>query len=259
MTRQHKKPFPWFIWHRRLGLIALILLIILAVTGIALNHTEELELDHKIVSSDWILDWYGLNPHGEINSFVIHQDARITQWGDKLFINDNLLTDSQDTLLGAAASGNQILVAALSNSLLLLDANGELIEQTSPGFMPLKRIGNQDRLIIAESHDGTFYLADKDMVSWQQTDPVDVHWSQSDDLPVAWQQRIKRNWRGNGLTAERVILDLHSGRFFNSRWGVYLMDASAIIMLLLGLSGSWIWWSRKQKMSTKKHFQKHHR
>jgi len=259
MTRQHKKPFPWFIWHRRLGLVALLLLIILAVTGIALNHTEELELDHKVMANDWILNWYGLNPKGDASSFVINDTARITQWGGKIFFNGNLLTDSSDTLIGAAASGKYILVIALSNSLLLLDDNGELIEQTSPGFMPIKKLGNIGELIIVETQDEKFYMADKNIISWQQTDNKDAQWILPVELPTYWQQRIKRNWRGTGLTAERVILDLHSGRIFNARWGVYIMDASAIIMLLLGFSGGWIWWSRKQKMSSKKHFQKHHR
>jgi hypothetical protein len=259
MTRQHKKPFPWFIWHRRFGLVALLLLIILAITGIALNHTEELKLNHKIIANDWILDWYGLNPEGEAISFVINNDARITQWGEKVFFNDNLLTDTQDRLIGATASGKYILVIALSNSLLLLDANGELIEQISPGFVPIKHLGRLGASILVETHNGKRYQADKNIVSWQEIETKDAQWSTAVDLPTAWQQRIKRNWRGNGLTAERVILDLHSGRFFNASWGVYIMDASAIIMLLLGLSGSWIWWSRRHKISTKKHFQKHHR
>jgi hypothetical protein len=259
MTRQHKKPFAWFIWHRRFGLVALLLLIVLAITGIALNHTEELELDHKIVANEWILDWYGLNPKGKAISYVINDKMRITQWGDKLFYNDNLLMDSQVTLLGAATSGKNILVVAFANNLLLLDANGELIEQTSPGFMPIVKLGNLDKQVVVETQGGKLYQADKDIVSWQEIADAKVLWSQPVDLPVYWQQRIKRNWRGNGLTAERVILDLHSGRIFNARWGVYIMDTSAMIMLLLGFSGSWIWWSRRRKISRKKHFLKHHR
>ena len=57
---------------------------------------------------------------------------------------------------------------------------------------------------------------------------------------------------------ERVILDLHSGRLFNQAWGIYLMDASAIIMIWPGLSGTWIWWSRNRKIKNKRHYQKHH-
>ena len=70
--------------------------------------------------------------------------------------------------------------------------------------------------------------------------------------------KMKQAYRGQGLTLERVMLDLHSGRLFNQTWGVYLMDASAVIMMWLGISGTWIWWSRNKKMKTKRHYQKHH-
>ncbi|HKJ20122.1 MAG TPA: hypothetical protein VJ993_05635, partial [Woeseiaceae bacterium] len=43
-------------------------------------------------------------------------------------------------------------------------------------------------------------------------------------------------WRGRGLTVERMVLDLHSGRIFDMS-GVLLMDLVALCMIVLGLSG----------------------
>ncbi len=40
MTNRKPKKFTAFLWHRRIGLFALLLVIILAITGIMLNHTE---------------------------------------------------------------------------------------------------------------------------------------------------------------------------------------------------------------------------
>jgi len=43
-------------------------------------------------------------------------------------------------------------------------------------------------------------------------------------------------WRGQGLTVERVLLDLHSGRILAAA-GVWLMDVVAVCMIVLALSG----------------------
>jgi uncharacterized iron-regulated membrane protein len=55
---------------------------------------------------------------------------------------------------------------------------------------------------------------------------------------------LQRSYRGIGLSAERVMLDLHSGRILG-RAGVYLVDAAAIVFLLLAVSGTWLW-ARRQ-------------
>lgn len=61
-----------------------------------------------------------------------------------------------------------------------------------------------------------------------------------------------RQWYGiseaNGNMAEvvtwdRVLLDLHTGRFFGEA-GIYVMDAAAILLLLLALSGIYNWIKR---------------
>lgn len=231
--------------HRYLVIALLLLLAILAITGIFLNHAKSLELHQRTIANDWLLDWYGLNPEGDAISFAL-ENARITQWDDRIFYDDHLLTDTQDQLIGAARAGKNILVVALTNSLLLLDANGELIEQTSPAFMPIKKLGNNGKFIIAETQDGKLYKSDKNIVSWQIINTSNAQWSQAGTLPTDWQQKIKRAWRGNDLNAERVILDLHSGRFINAGWGMYIMDAGAILLLLMGMYGGWIVWTHKK-------------
>ena len=49
------------------------------------------------------------------------------------------------------------------------------------------------------------------------------------------------------LPLERVMLDIHSGRLLG-RYGPFLVDGAAFILLLLSLSGIWIQWrSWRQK------------
>ena len=57
-----------------------------------------------------------------------------------------------------------------------------------------------------------------------------------------------------GLSLERLLLDVHSGRIFG-RYGPWVVDAAAIALLMLGLSGVWIY-VRSIKQGKLRH--KHH-
>ena len=119
MTRHHKKSFPFFLWHRRLGLLALLFIVILSITGIMLNHTQALELDSQTIDNNWLLDWYGLNPSGEPISFTVGQHL-VTQWDQQLFFDDRTIGTDQEPLLGAIKS-NGIVILLMTEKILLLD------------------------------------------------------------------------------------------------------------------------------------------
>jgi uncharacterized iron-regulated membrane protein len=55
---------------------------------------------------------------------------------------------------------------------------------------------------------------------------------------------LRSAWRGTGLSLERVLLDLHSGRILGEA-GVWLVDAAALLFLLLAGSGVWLWGRRR--------------
>lgn len=257
MTRHNKKPFPFFLWHRRLGLLALLFIFILSITGIMLNHTDSLKLDSQMIENNWLLDWYGLNPTGEPLSFTAGQHL-VTQWGQQLFFEDRTIGTEREQLMGAIKS-NGIIILLMTNRILLLDDKGHLIEQLKPAFAPFKQVGKHNGFVVVETSSNDLYIADRDIVSWQSISSGQINWATPTKPDTHQQEKIRQSYRGNGLTLERVILDLHSGRIFNAGWGIYIMDISAILMLVLGISGTWVWLSRKQKMKTKRHYQKHHR
>ena len=51
---------------------------------------------------------------------------------------------------------------------------------------------------------------------------------------------LRAQYRGRGLTVERVLADVHSGRIF-ARAGTLIMDAVAVFMIVLSLSGFVLW------------------
>src|SRR5690349_2498017 len=47
-------------WHARIGFAALLFFLLIAVTGVALNHGSDLGLDSRQVHAAWLARWYGL-------------------------------------------------------------------------------------------------------------------------------------------------------------------------------------------------------
>ena len=223
-----------------------------------LNHTESLALDDNMVESDWLLDWYGLNPKSSPLSFSANEHI-VTQWDEQLFLNTRALSTDRQQLRGATVV-NHIIVIARQHDLLLLDEQGELIERinTPNNSSNIKRLGTRDDHIIIQTGSDHYFQADEQIIGWSDTRPGNIHWSTPTTISDDQQQSLIQIYRGNGLNLERIILDLHSGRIFNRDWGIYIMDASAVILLWLGFSGIWVWLSRQRKMKTKKHYRKHH-
>lgn len=262
MTKRKNKRFTAFLWHRRVGLLALILIIILAITGIMLNHTERFKLDETYISSSWLLSWYGIEPENKPISYrVKNNDSNhvISAWQQQLFFDDTAITTLQQSIHGAIAA-EQFIVVALDNEIILLSFDGEFIERvsTSISFSNIQRLGMKYRRPVIETSEPLYYMADEHILDWDVIINEEIEWTEKYTLSEEEYDQLLTAYRGSGLKLERVILDLHSGRIFG-QYGIYLMDAAAIALLWLSLSGLWVWSSRRRKMRKKKHYQKHHR
>jgi len=58
MRRRRLVGYLWH-WHRRVGVVVAIFAVLLAVTGIVLNHTAQLGLDRSFVPWPWLMKVYG--------------------------------------------------------------------------------------------------------------------------------------------------------------------------------------------------------
>jgi len=114
-------------WHRRLGVVVALLVILLSGTGIALNHTESLGLDERFVESGWLLDWYGVQAPEAGFGFAAG-GTRITLLGDHLYAGLELVGTPFNALHGAVALDGLIAVAA-DRDVLLLTPELELVER----------------------------------------------------------------------------------------------------------------------------------
>lgn len=258
MTGRKPTKFTAFLWHRRTGLVAIVLVIILAITGIMLNHTEELKLDENYVESSLLLGWYGLEPEGEAISYDVGEHV-ITVLEHQVFFNTYPVAKTGQSFRGAVKA-EQLIVLAFNTELILLTHDGELVERMPTGhsFSDIQRIGIKYKRPVIETSEPLYYMADEHILDWDVIINEDITWAHKTTLNDTKMAVLLESFRGRGLTLERVILDLHSGRLFGE-YGIYFMDAAAVAMLWLSCSGLWVWWRRKRKQKKKHHYQKHHR
>jgi hypothetical protein len=251
MTRHHKKPRAkllrsLYIWHRYIGLATALFIIILSFTGLALNHTEEIGLDSTYVSSTALLDWYGVREPASLNSYQAGAHT-ITEAGERVYWNTRLLGDVSAPLIGAVEYADLVIIA-VEGRLLLFTPAGELIEQLGgaagvPAGMQAVGTTSTGMLIIHAAHG--YYQTNPDFLEWHEGDnPPETVWASATEPPETLALALLSAYRGSGLSLERVLLDIHSGRILGN-WGVYLMDAAAVLFLLLAISGLWLWGKRR--------------
>lgn len=251
-TRVHRPPPPrvplhvWYAWHRRIGITTALFVILLSVTGIIINHGHDLELDKSYVQNNLLLNWYGIRAPAASNAYLL-DGHWVAQLGERVYFNEQELLGNGGELRGAI-SLNNVFVIARERELILLTPEGETIEHIgNAGGLPagLKKMGVENgRLVLQAAHG--FYTTDDNFLDWHHTEVSGNPWIQKQTLPDAIYQQLASQYRGHDLTVERTLLDLHSGRILGN-WGVWLMDAAAVAMLLLSCSGAWVWWRRSRR------------
>ena len=238
--RRLQFAYTVLLWHGRLGIAVALFLLILLTTGIALNHTERLSLDETYISNEWLLDWYGFTPERDPISYKTDQ-YWITEIDGKIFLDSKLIMNSAKTCVGALVTTSMLVIASV-DALFLFDQEGILIEKitTIPGA--IRRLGELDGDTYIDTATGIF-ATDENFIVWEPTISA-PNWILDSPLPEQIEQSVLEAYRGTGLPLERIILDLHSGRIVGT-WGPYLMDAAAIVLLILAISGFYNWTIRR--------------
>jgi len=235
--------------HRYIGLLSALVLLMLAVTGIILNHSEDLELDSQFIQSSPVLDWYGIKSPDNILSFKTSRYT-LSQLGNKLYLQQQLIFNSATKLLGIIET-KDYLVAAFSKSLWLLSLEGEVIEQIPMSAIIKIGTDKHQRVFIQQAQ--AILYSDDDLLSWKPSseDKKIVSWSQKIVLPETIKQTLQNDFRGAILPLERVLLDVHSGRFFG-KIGVIVVDIAGVLLIILTMSGCLIWFKHKLRSRKKR-------
>ncbi len=242
--RKHK---VFWTWHRRVGIVAALLVLVLSFTGIALNHTERLRLDERHVRWGWLLDWYGIEIPRDAVSFPL-EPGRISLLGDRLYLDAKLLPGLFGGLTGAVGL-NGMVAAVVDGDVLLLTRGGDIVDRLGgENGVPvgIDGVGHAPGAPMIIRAGGALYTTDEEMLSWSRSEAStdEVTWSEPGPLDDDMLAAIREDYRGRILPVERVLLDLHSGRIFGFL-GPWVMDAAAVLLILLALTGSWLWLGRR--------------
>jgi len=194
--------------HRWAGATLVAFVLFLSLTGISLNHSGELGLDRMYLDWPWLLDAYGLEEPPPYSGKVVLEPLAVVGDGQRVHV---------------------------------LTTGGELVESIDlRGLLPgaIDRVGRAaDRAVLRSS--GRLFRSDTDVTGfelWESGAASEIKWSAEVAPDAAGLEALEIAWRGRGLTVERVLLDLHSGRIFSIP-GRLLLDIVAVGMILLSISG----------------------
>ncbi|MDP4625018.1 MAG: PepSY domain-containing protein [Akkermansiaceae bacterium] len=224
--------------HRWSGIILLVPLVVACVTGMILNHTVDLDLSNRHTTNDWIQSSYGMSLNGEPQAYGLDGKAYAASWDGNIFHRTSIV-DDKDRLIGAVPlrDGTAVVTSAAVHYYGL---DGDLIEtldSISLPAVPISRAGRtQDLTLVLETASGTF-SSDENLLSFTESQETqETNWStlvtpSASDLK-AW----KTTFSGDGIPLDRVILDVHSGRFFGTI-GKWIYDITVIGVLILSATG----------------------
>ncbi len=241
MRRRRSKIRSLYVWHRYAGVSAAVLVLLLALTGVALNHGDALHLERRFVGAAGLLDWYGIGVEEPV-SFRIG-GRWVSAVGRRLYLDARALPVRIDGALRGALQAGPLLVAASTGGLLLLTAQGTPVErigpaQGAPSGIEAIAAGTDGAVRVRTAHG--IYRVDLDRLDWSADAAPQAAWIAPAQAPAALRARLRRDARAHVLSWERVLLDVHSGRILGAA-GTWLTDAAAAALVFLAVSGLRLW------------------
>ena len=235
-------------WHRRLGVSSVVFLILITLTGVLINHAGQLGLDKRNVTLSSLLDFYGIHRVDNIRIFAL-QPQPLSIIGNQLWWGEQLLLDNPSRLLSATYAEDYI-VAIDSQQLFLFDLKGQLLEKQNAlsGLpSPVTTLGySKTNGIVLRSGDNNWFQSDSQFTEWFASNADDIHpiTALAQEQQGALVEKLQGLSRSQHLSWERVLLDLHSGRLLG-QWAVWFWDFIAFVILLLSISGIWLWYAKQ--------------
>lgn len=239
--------------HRWLGVASALFVMLLATTGIALNHSHDWRLDQRYVHWSWLLDAYGIEAPPLQASFA-DDGHRVSLLAGHLYYDGRLVVEDVGQIKGFV-SLDPLMLTATADDIVLLTSTGELVERFDLGSGldgAIERIGKwRGRVVIAGG--GGYLLSDAEVSAFTALTEVDekgTEWSVASAPSAAETASLQEQFRGRGLTVERLMADLHSGRIIRSG-GPLLMDLVAVFLIVLSVTGLLLWLRRSRGSVTR--------
>ncbi len=229
-------------WHRLVGLLIAPVIILVVVTGILINHTDSFAWSKRPVFSSLVANLYGI-PEPVFKVGFEANEYWFAHVGEQVYMDARPWMVCRETLHGVLHF-QEMLATLCGQNFALWTEDGVLIEEIYPAPEGVNRLGHNGEQFVLGGVSQVFVL-DENAAIWSLLEGVNTfQWSVSRDFDAKKQQTIKSPLPG--ITQERVLLDLHSGRLFGPL-GVLIVDIAALFLVFLAFSGIFVWWNRRPR------------
>ena len=236
-----RKPTrQWRRWHRWLGLLVAVPVLVLSVTGVLLNHIDALGWSDKPLPLV-LARWYGAPIPDEVQGVRLER-RWYSQSSDRLFIDDRNAFYCHSPFKGVARD-NGLVVVGCGDELLLLNNEGQEVERLGPAygvpaFAALGRIEGAG--LGLETRAGVVHFNVDQLASRPLKDRANWRPARLGALPDDLKTRILSQSVPPSLNWQRLLLDAHSGRILGLA-GQLVMDLAALLLSILAITGTVIW------------------
>lgn len=237
-------PRDLFVWHRSIGLAAALFIFFLVLTGIVIQHSDALNLPTKYLSNTWLLQYYGIKPN-PITSFNAGGQV-ISHAGERLYLSGKPIPVRAEAMHGAVVLHDDIIIAT-PDTVLVCDSVGQVIDEITveDGLheFPLGIALTADDTVVIRGT-SAHWEAGSGFAVWREVRQDDPGWVIPSATPPDLKDMIEAHDMSSQISWERFLLDLHSGRFLG-RYGVYVIDAAGLLILVLSITGLVLWVTRR--------------
>lgn len=244
-------------WHKKLGIFSAAFLIFLSITGVLLNHAHDLSLDSNDVNAPFLLELYGVELP-EVTAVELAHNWLSHQEG-VLYFDYNEFGVCKGDFVGAVSLPDY-WIAVCTLEIQLFTYTNQLVERAGPvqGLpQPVERVGKCYNSLCLFDGSQIFQL-DADAMAWMAVDYSEgkaLQWVALTEPPLHVLAQVQYNRHGGEITWERVVMDLHAGRFLGSV-GPLFMDAVALLFIVLAITGIVLWAQKSRKGASRKGKQK---
>ncbi|MFZ5724395.1 MAG: PepSY domain-containing protein [Pseudomonadota bacterium] len=226
-------------WHRRIAGFAVAIVLWFALSGILLNHAQDLALDRTPLPDAWSRFFYGASLPETLHGYRLDERWAVVV-DDTLHHGTRAIGACAGGLRGAARLGEWHALAC-TDVVHLVDRDGNPVERIDDSWGldgAITAIAPASPSAIAIVTTGATRCLDATLGALQdcraQATPV-----AAEPVPADARSALADSLAPPAADRERLLHDLHSGRLFgvSARW---LWDLFALTLLVLAGSGLWL-------------------
>ena len=225
-------------FHRWVGLIASIWLLVLASTGFLLQHSEKWQLDKKFINNSLILNQYGIAQQ----YIAFKSDNNVLIQLDKQLIQHNIPTIKLSETINSAIYHQNNWIIATDSQIMWIDDSGQIIQtmdELDGLFLPINKIGLNNQDFVYSSNNKLF---DSNSEPLNAKLANNIQWSILNTDSSLKQKAIELSSQ-NYLTYQQFIFDIHAAITTPS----LLNDIAAISLIILSLSGIFLFFRKRKR------------